>query len=176
MLTIDDIKDCIPVGWYKAFGKILERELKEATANDPEFEIYDIKEKFGELRIYHNGDRRVDEIVDAFTVISQYTCVDCGKLGVGSTKRGWVFPCCRECYKNGDYDKDCTPYEPIPKMRKVSCYSKEGFKTVEYDISKYVDEVYERAKKNIMINNIKDYEPNDGYEEDEDSSDEIYGD
>lgn len=148
LLTIYDIKDCIPVGWYKAFGKILERELREATANDPEFEIYDIKEKFGELRIYHNGDKKVNEIVDAFTVISQYTCVSCGKLGVGSTKRGWILPFCRECYK-GDYDKDCTPYEPIPKMRKVSCYSKEGFKTVGYDISKYVDEVYERAKKRI---------------------------
>lgn len=148
MLTIYDIKDCVPAGWYKAFGKILERELKEATADDPEFAIYDIKEKFGELRIYHNGDKKVDDIVDAFTVISQYICVSCGKLGVGSTKRGWILPYCRECYK-GDYDKSCTPYEPIPKMRKVLCFSKEGLKTVEYDISKYVDEVYANEKSLI---------------------------
>lgn len=30
--------------------------------------------------------------------------------------------------------------------------------------------------KNILINNIKDYEPNNGYEENEDYSDEIYDD
>lgn len=146
MLTIDDIKDFIPVGWHKAFGEILERELREATADDPEFEIYDIKEKFGELRIYHNGDEKVNEIVDAFTDISQYICVGCGKLGVGSIKRGWILPYCRECYK-GDYDKDCTPYKPIPKIRKVTRFSKEGTKIIEYDISKYVDKIYERANE-----------------------------
>lgn len=53
------------------------------------------KEKFGELRVYHNaGDEVSREIVDTAEWLSSWICEDCGAPGHTRTKRGWYRTVC----------------------------------------------------------------------------------
>jgi len=82
-------------GWRFVLKDMLERI--DATLTDPEkrevFRISQIKEKFGEFRVYHNGDDRIDRIVDAAEAASHITCDVCADRG-WTQGAGWISTRC----------------------------------------------------------------------------------
>lgn len=94
--------DDIPRGWRKAFGKELAEEIRKSLIEDgiPLAALYfqQIKEKYGELRMYSNLlTRKVDRIISDYGYISRNCCIRCGKPDVGTT-RGWIYPVCEKCW------------------------------------------------------------------------------
>lgn len=95
--------DAMPIGWRRAFGKRMCEELREELIkynflND--YRIVQIKEKYGELRWYDGGIPRgskIWEIIDKYTELSQYTCINCGKSANIKRSCGWYEPICDHC-------------------------------------------------------------------------------
>ena len=77
--------DYMPWGWRKAFGEQMCNEIKKALGDDLEnYRVFDIKEKFGELRWYGFGlsmakDGEIREIIDKYVELSRKTCIHCGR-------------------------------------------------------------------------------------------------
>lgn len=100
-------------GWYKTFSAQLMDELFEALDNYVEdFEVYQIKEKFGELVVYYGWQDRdyteqeklelqeidavVENILVKYQLLSKNTCVKCGAKATRFSD-GWVLPYCESC-------------------------------------------------------------------------------
>lgn len=164
-------------GWDVAYGDMYMKELGEAVKNQPDFQILEIKEKYGMHRVYTNGTtREANDIIDKYEFISQGICWKCGKPDVPMVDTGWLCPECLECFtkniRNNEYSKykDCSDEEiknlyydlaeesnedgawTIPDVQKVKCWDKEhedGY-IVEYDISdtlKAIRDRYERRRE-----------------------------
>ena len=97
MLSIEDLRNSeLPRGWVEAFGDYL---VDEINAANPDIKILQAKEKFGALRLYYApASDEVDEIISKYEVISEHTCIGCGKPDVAIVDEGWVYPVCRDCY------------------------------------------------------------------------------
>lgn len=100
-------------GWIKAFIPDLIYELCDALGSYVEdFEVYQIKEKYGALTIYwgwrwrdytdeEDKDRKelddaVKSIIDKYRRISYHTCIKCGCKAT-FLSYGWVVPYCDSC-------------------------------------------------------------------------------
>lgn len=87
-------------GWYL----ILERLCQEIRGrvvkhHAPQVKFTQIKEKFGELRIYYSGcDKHVDELIDLAVIASKSVCEMCGAQGASQrTCHGWIKTLCTDC-------------------------------------------------------------------------------
>lgn len=96
--------DDMPDGWRLGFAEKMCDELLEVLGEYADkWIIYQLKEKYGELVIYH-GDvpedvyNKVEAVIDKYADISEKTCVQCGAPGV-MRKGGWELPWCDECYE-----------------------------------------------------------------------------
>ena len=123
--------DDIPDGWKIAFGDMLLKELgaelKRCNFLD-KYRIVQIKEKYGELRLYDNGVPRgcnVWNIIEDYSALSRNICISCGKPDVPHTVDGWIMPLCKKCFcKNkynhpDDYEK-C--YRSESRMQDIRCF------------------------------------------------------
>ncbi len=100
------LADDFPVGWWKAFGLDLCQDMRKELERChflKSFRIVEIKEKFGELRIYTGPlpiDCNVMQIVDEYAALSQNICMICGKPDIPLTNiNSWFKPYCRECFE-----------------------------------------------------------------------------
>lgn len=101
-------------GWQDSFVPQMMDEMFNALGPYVEdFEVYQIKEKYGSLVVYHGWkDREYTEkefedidainteihaIIDKYFKISGHTCVSCGRKAV-LLSSGWVLPFCDDCY------------------------------------------------------------------------------
>jgi hypothetical protein len=76
-------------GWYNLIYKCLE-ELEKYN-----IEIAQIKEKYGELRIYvYEYNPEVEKIIEKYSKLSTETCEICGQPGVMATINGWTQTLC----------------------------------------------------------------------------------
>ena len=80
------ILDDMPIGWKKAFGVQMCREIKDALLRNggrkalKQYHVDQVKEKYGSLRWYDSyGNDEVNDIIAKYECISYYTCVDCGR-------------------------------------------------------------------------------------------------
>lgn len=93
----------LPSGWDIAFGKLMWDEIKAELdrCGITDWRIFDLKEKFGEMRCYHSGayGSKVDDIIDKYTTLSRNICIGCGKPDVPMLMRGWFDPMCERCYR-----------------------------------------------------------------------------
>jgi len=88
-------------GWYPILARIEER-LSEL---DPDYEVNQIKEKFGTLRFYWEGDiPDGDAIVDEAEAESARTCELCGSVGHLRTRAGWLKTLCDTCSRSEGFD------------------------------------------------------------------------
>ena len=74
---------------------LLEDLLKRIDMSLPKadregFYISDVKSKWAELRVYHNGPSSVDRLVDEAESMSEISCETCGGRGRKVNVRGWV--------------------------------------------------------------------------------------
>lgn len=94
-------------GWFDLIWKLcedIEKLLEEAKNNselDPEFgefEVIQVKEKFGSLRFYTNWENGPigDRIVEAENE-SAKTCEMCGRPGKLDSTSGWIKTVCDDC-------------------------------------------------------------------------------
>ena len=159
--------DDMPQGWRKTFGMLMveeiDNELKQlGDKRRNEYYIFDIKEKYGELRWYDvGGTKEIDDIIDKYSTISHHVCIGCGKPDVPLlTRIGWVMPLCKECYNNRIYHgvKYEDAYDHSLSSKINNEYTKLKFvpygknERIKYDISETV---------NVVRNNYKaryDYE------------------
>lgn len=140
--------DDIPAGWRKAFGELLAKEIKTALINDgiPPGAIWfvQIKEKFGELRMYSNlYTRSLNRLLSDYEVISRHVCMACGKPDSGITVSGWTMPLCEECAKK--LNLDISPPERIPDSYDVVIWSSADGKTTST--------IYIKDKADMIRNN-----------------------
>ena len=91
----------LELGWQVNFGWRLLHELNilvQAMDHPENFRITQIKEKFGEFRLYCNGGRDIQQLIDEYTQYSRTICIRCGKPAtVAST--GWISFYCDDCAK-----------------------------------------------------------------------------
>lgn len=94
-----------PAGWWKAFGIMLCEELRDDLIRCNylyEFRIVQIKEKFGELRVYTGSlpmSSKAFDIIDKYSHLSQNICIICGRPDVPMINTGWISPYCYKCFK-----------------------------------------------------------------------------
>ena len=95
----------IPRGWNALFyNYCLEITPILAKANElNDFSFLQVKEKWGELRIYYSGVNhevavKIDAVEKKYVEMSKKTCCLCGKTGK-MTYDGWVCPYCKECWE-----------------------------------------------------------------------------
>jgi len=109
--------DWIPDGWEKAFGLQYMDELKKQLKKDKilyKWRIYDVKEKYGTLRVYCNyGTDAIYKIIDKYEDLSYETCYYCGKP-VYKVSEGYILPYCKDCWEKefgpddeNNNEKDC---------------------------------------------------------------------
>lgn len=96
-------------GWYnildilfKSFISYL-KELEQNSVGTPSIQIWDIKEKFGGLRIYYTTSSEeptleivIYRLVSMAEQLSMRTCEDCGKPGEIINQNGWYRTQCNE--------------------------------------------------------------------------------
>jgi hypothetical protein len=79
--------------------------LFEKEKNDYEFEILQIKEKYGELVIYYSFNEHAPEplrqivqtLVNELKERSNIICERCGEYGSARTETGWIHIYCDKC-------------------------------------------------------------------------------
>ena len=89
------------MGWFPILEKLFEDIQK---LNPPEeFEIIQVKEKFGGLRVYANySSDEIEKLIDEACEKASKTCEVCGKEAVLCTNKGWLKTVCPECIASGD--------------------------------------------------------------------------
>jgi len=93
-------------GWYtlidefcQELKKLIESKYPEYKTGDPQFEILQVKEKFGRLCIYTNfSNDDIDELVEKYEKLSLATCEVCGSSGKLRRRAGWYKTVCNKCY------------------------------------------------------------------------------
>lgn len=97
------LKKCtmeIPNGWINLVSALCE-EIQNVIneKNLEDYEVCQVKEKFGELRWYDwGGSPEIDEIIEKYRRKSQQTCASCGKPAT-KISLGWICPWCDDCAK-----------------------------------------------------------------------------
>ena len=87
-------------------------ELEDSRTNPPyingpkrELKIFQIKEKFGQIRVYmeeYPNDMKTDifETIAKLEARTELTCYSCGKIEEDLIKtKGWISFICKECYE-----------------------------------------------------------------------------
>ena len=102
----ETVLDFMPIGWRIAFGELLcediQTELEKFNFAD-KFVVVQLKEKGGELRLYHDGipsGCKVGNVIQAYSVLSNYICIECGELDVPQKTFGRILPICKKCIKD----------------------------------------------------------------------------
>ena len=94
--------DDMPIGWRKAFGIQMCKEIKAELKKHKflyKYRIVQIKEKFGYLHWYDGGtpkDSKIYDIIRKYEDISYKTCIVCGKPAT-KMSTGWISPYCDDC-------------------------------------------------------------------------------
>lgn len=85
---LDDVSDEVGAGWLPLIAQL----HIDLLALDPDYRVSQVKEKFGELRVYLASDetREIEALIDAATDASLTICDACGRPGALRTVAGWV--------------------------------------------------------------------------------------
>ena len=89
----------IPEGWLKFSEKMwneLDALLEEHGVES--FQVYSLKEKFGEIRFDMDWFDFLEDWEGKWTDVSRETCVFCGEKAEFRTE-GWIEPYCGKCFE-----------------------------------------------------------------------------
>lgn len=106
--------DCGP-GWYKIIVDCFDKIKSIPAKNRKGFEVVQVKEKYGTLRIFAwNETEEIEKIIDSACELSETTCEHCGQPGYMHVTRGWYSTLCDDCYSGkkkftGKFNEDNTP-------------------------------------------------------------------
>lgn len=134
--------DYIMSGWKKAFGKQLLEDLRTACLKTDFLDklyFLEIKEKYGQLRLYTNtAPKEVKEVIDKYEFISQYVCINCGNPHACIVDMdGWYLPLCENCWNKNNKQREKGGYKNKNKSwSEVSKDQQIGIPS-EYEIVRY---------------------------------------
>lgn len=105
--------DQMPAGWRTAFGEQMCTDIMKIIEEDAvdDFQILQIKEKFGELRLYYAPfSQKIEDIIQKYVEMSRKTCIRCGAPAIWESQ-GWIDYYCDKCAKQvfGNYPKNLIP-------------------------------------------------------------------
>lgn len=106
-VPISEIHRCIECdgGWYDLLDQLC-HEIQAYVNSEgiPQVKFSQVKEKFGELRIYYAPtDRFIDQIIARVVTESRSVCEHCGARGaLSKTHHGWCKCLCSECLKRAN--------------------------------------------------------------------------
>ena len=167
--------DDVPIGWKRAFGKIMLEEYREVLIRNHylrDFQWEQVKEKYGTLRLYSNGaPEAVLNLESKYDYISGFFCISCGRMNSPVLTGGWVEPLCENCYNKRIakqrqwHEKNCkgtftyTPYKDLKKENNditmivtYKCYSPErGSYEEKRDYSQTINKIIARQRRLRMI-------------------------
>ena len=107
----DSWADEILIGWRDSFFEHMCDELITVLGDYVnKFEIIQLKEKYGSMRLYWNWKdenifieeqvqnltNTITDVISKYEAISYHTCVRCGKPSISYTNP-WILPVCDEC-------------------------------------------------------------------------------
>ena len=105
--------DDLPDGWAKRFGLEVFEDIRNQNYDDDsrvwkyrncESTVYQIKEKFGGLRIYMSCFGEGQTLLNAYESISYNVCIGCGRADKTRITRGYILPVCWDEVLS-DYEK-----------------------------------------------------------------------
>ena len=146
--------DYIPCGWREAFGEQFCEDLDNVIKKhglENEFSIDEIKEKYGQLRVYfHPVNEDLYNVIRTYEAISETVCMFCGEIkDIRFVNWGWMHPSCDKCFKiinNGtNIDRfEALEMEKLPTVVKWTRYGKDGTTNHEMDINNTTLKIIER--------------------------------
>lgn len=100
----EDIPDLegLPEGWQNLFLQCCEDLVEPLKQNNQldTFYFTQTKEKYGSMRMYHNGtSQEAQRVLDKYENLSTFTCCICGKPAT-KMSFGWVCPYCDEHFNS----------------------------------------------------------------------------
>lgn len=106
MTTLEDIKARFAEGWTPympeaGWDSLLIEMHDKLVAADPDIKYIQIKQKFGELRVYTRPvtptNPQVAEAIREAVIRSRVTCERCGETGKLRQARSWLITLCDGC-------------------------------------------------------------------------------
>ena len=89
-------------GWYPLIEELFDK-IQKLVDNNSKYnalEIIQVKEKYGELKVYTNAYWEViEDLIDKYTRKSKHICEWCGKKGKLHNDNGWLTTLCNKCHK-----------------------------------------------------------------------------
>ena len=147
--------ELLPQGW-KTLCKSLDLDIRSMIGEGKigNFSVTDLKEKYGELRLYYDADgdtQSLDELINDYTHISCHTCASCGAFPAPLTNGGWWLPECPSCY--AQRTKTELSYEDIiiekdfNPIRRYTIYLPGSRVRISRDTSYLVDRIREMKER-----------------------------
>ena len=138
------ILDDMPRGWRRCFGMLLVKDIDKARAGRP-ITSQQVKEKYGRLEWYCSAPQEVQDVIAAYSHISQNVCINCGQVDVGHTY-GWISPVCKRCFDKcceGNYYEEISLHTRMPLEYSYRRANPETKRWEKYtvDISEYTNKV-----------------------------------
>lgn len=88
-------------GWYPLIYETLDKIRAIVDRDGLDLEVTEIKEKFGELRIYTSSyTDEIYKIIQKASEKSIQTCEICGKYGALTEVNGWWMTRCEKCLED----------------------------------------------------------------------------
>jgi len=111
MTSFELERDHVGPGWQP----IIEKLHAELLKIDPDYEVDQIKEKFGELRYYHHTELTqpavhdtMNKLVEDAAQASAKTCEYCGQPAKTKIHQGWYKTLCDNCGKVRKASREAT--------------------------------------------------------------------
>lgn len=85
-------------GWFKLIYNLIDCIKNYCQWNNHSIKILQIKEKYGSLRVYTNGnDNIIDGMIWFAEHLSYKICELCGSTDEVTQTEGWITSLCRKC-------------------------------------------------------------------------------
>lgn len=144
--------DDVPVGW-KNWIILLDQDIQQLVDAGliQNFKVEQMKEKFGELRLYFDADGDADslsklhDLIDDYAHVTSYTCAYCGTFPAEYQTTGWIYPVCEAHNWKANRVVKVAPFNPV---RKGILYNKDGKTEYERDTSSIIER-YKRLQNDV---------------------------
>ena len=122
----------IPSGWYKLFMQLCE-DIRQPLIDAgflEEFRFSQVKEKFNRLECYNFGAPEiVQDIIDKYSVMSQYVCIICGEPAIYETS-SYIASYCENCWKEFTQSEKAKAIEFKPEYKVTGWQNGEKYEKV----------------------------------------------
>lgn len=86
-------------GWLSILENLFEKiSVIVKRDNLIDFRVVQVKEKFGDLRVYtNNSNQEIKDLIRDAEKLCSISCSECGELSSHTTKGGWISNFCEKC-------------------------------------------------------------------------------